>query len=217
MMQTGYDLPTALGVCKGLQTRWDEVSCTGGVFMENGSTVYGLRSQWLKDNDPLYPCQRVKLGDRASCYLRVTTQILRTNHFNWPATAARCHALTPKWARYCFRSYGRDTVNYAGGKAESILRLCRRTAKARGDCLYGAARTIADRDANADRAAAFCRRASNPHQASCFAGLGVVVGLLEPTDRKRVEACRRLTHSYVQACAEAAVAEVAPNGWGAWG
>jgi hypothetical protein len=217
MIQTGYDLPTALSVCGRLQTRWDEVSCTGGAFMENGSTVYGLRSQWLKDDDPLYPCQRVKLRDRASCYLRVTTQILRTNHFNWPATAAGCHALTPRWARYCFRSYGRDTVNYAGGKAESILRLCRLTPEAQGDCLYGAARTIADRDANADRAAAFCRRAPNPHQASCFAGLGVVVGLLEPTDRKRVDACGRLTRSYAQECAQAAVAEVAPNGRGAWG
>ena len=44
MIQTGYDLPTALSVCGHLQTRWDEVSCTGGVFMENGSTVYGMRS-----------------------------------------------------------------------------------------------------------------------------------------------------------------------------
>ena len=29
MIQTGYDLPTALAVCARLQTRWDEVSCTG--------------------------------------------------------------------------------------------------------------------------------------------------------------------------------------------
>ena len=79
MIQTGYDLPTALAVCRGLQTRWDEVSCAGGAFMENGSTVYGMRSQWLKSDDPIYPCRAIKLRNRASCFLRVTTQILRVD------------------------------------------------------------------------------------------------------------------------------------------
>ncbi|SRR6266545_5435933 len=217
MIQTGYDLPTALSVCERLQTRWDEVSCTGGVFMENGSTVYGLRSQWLKDDDPLYPCARIKFRHRASCYLRVTTQILRTNHFDWPETAHSCGTLAHKWLRYCFRSYGRDTVNYAGGKAESILRLCRLARSAEGQCLYGAARTIADRDANADRAAGFCRRADLPHQSSCFAGLGVVIGLLRPTAAEREKACEGLTRTYVHACTKEAASEVAWNGRGAWG
>ncbi len=217
MMQTGYDLPTALGVCKGLQMRWDEVSCTGGVFMENGSTVYGLRSQWLKDDDPLYPCNRIKLRNRASCYLRVTTQILRVNRFDWRQTAATCRSLERRWQPYCFRSYGRDTVNYVGGKAKAILRLCHLAHAAEGDCLYGAARTIADREASADQAAAFCRLAAPRRAGSCFAGLGVVIGLLQPTDAERTRACRALTDRYARQCARAAIAEVAPNGRGAWG
>jgi hypothetical protein len=217
MIQTGYDLPTALSVCKGLQTRWDETSCTGGVFMENGSTVYGLRSQWLKSDDPLYPCQRVGLRNRASCYLRVTTQILRANHFNWPRTASRCGALGHDWTRYCFRSYGRDAVNYTGGKAQPTLRLCRLTDTGQGDCLYGAARSLADRDAKTDGAVAFCRRTAPPYQADCFAGVGVVIGLLEATNKERVEACRNVSVLYARECAEAAVAEVARNGRGAWG
>ena len=217
MIQTGYDLPTALAVCGQLPTRWDEVSCTGGVFMENGSTVYGLRSPWVKDDDPIYPCNHIKRRNEASCYLRVTTQILRTNRFNWPDTAAKCRALAHVWARYCFRSYGRDIVTYTGGKSGWMLRLCRLAGASEGDCLYGAARSIADRDARADGAGAFCRRAPRLHQAGCFAGLGVVVGLLEPTERARMEACRRLTVHYARACAEAANAEIAPKGRGAWG
>jgi hypothetical protein len=217
MIQTGYDLPTALSVCRGLQTRWDEISCTGGVFMENGSTVYGLRSQWLKDDDPLYPCQRVGLRDKASCYLRVTTQILRTNHYDWPSTAAMCRALERRWSTYCLRSYGRDAVNYTGAKAESILRLCGFTGGGQNDCLYGAARSIADRDGNTEHAVAFCRRASRRNQPACFAGLGVVIGLLESTDRKRAAACRRLSGQFARECAGAAIAEVARNGRGAWG
>jgi hypothetical protein len=217
MIQTGYDLPTALAVCGQLPTRWDEVSCTGGVFMENGSTVYGLRSPWVKDDDPIYPCNHIKLRDKASCYLRVTTQVLRTNHFNWPNTAARCRAVPLRWRLYCFRSYGRDAANAVMGKVGPVLRLCRMAGNGKGDCLYGAARSIADRDANANHAATLCRQVGPAQSPSCFAGLGVVVGLLEPSDARRKARCRHLTPTYAQECAAAASAEVAPDGRGAWG
>jgi hypothetical protein len=217
MIQTGYDLPMALAICGSLQTRWDEVSCTGGAFMENGSTVYGLRSQWLKADDPLYPCAVLKLRNKASCYLRVTTQILNTNRDNWPKTAETCRSLERRWRRYCFRSYGRDTVNYAGGKADSIIRLCRVAKSGDGQCLYGAARTLADRDAKTDGAAALCRRADRPWQGQCLAGLGVVVGLLGPTPAIRTRACQRLSRTFAGSCTRAAEAEVNPNGRGAWG
>ena len=36
MIQTGYDLPTALAVCGGLRTRWDHLTCSNGVFKRHG-------------------------------------------------------------------------------------------------------------------------------------------------------------------------------------
>jgi hypothetical protein len=217
MIQTGYDLPMALAVCRGLQTRWDEVSCAGGAFMENGSTLYGFRSPWLKNDDPLYPCQRVLLRNRGSCYLRVTTQILRTNHFDFEQTVQECRSLQSRWRLYCFRSYGRDAEHYVGGKIKSTLRLCRLTGGWEGQCLYGAARTLADRDGKTSLASRLCRAADRRHQPGCFAGLGVVVGLLEPTTAAREKACRRLTASFARACATSAVAEIDPRGRHAWG
>jgi hypothetical protein len=216
MIQTGYDLPTALAVCRGLETRWDEVSCAGGAFMENGSTVYGMRSQWLKSDDPIYPCRRIKLRNRASCFLRVTTQILRTTKFDFAKTVQTCRSLEPKWRLYCFRSYGRDAEHAVGGKVGPTLRLCRLSGSAEGLCLYGAARTIADRDGNTDLAAALCQAADPRRQAGCYAGLGVVVGLLQPTDQDRAKACRSLSQTYARTCTKAAIAEVQPSGRGAW-
>jgi len=216
MIQTGYDLPTALAVCRGLQTRWDEVSCAGGAFMENGSTVYGMRSQWLKSDDPIYPCRRIKLRNRASCFLRVTTQILRTTKFDFAKTVQTCRSLEPKWRLYCFRSYGRDAEHAVGGKVGPTLRLCRLSGSAEGLCLYGAARTIADRDGNTDLAAALCQAADPRRQAGCYAGLGVVVGLLQATDQDRAKACRSLSQTYASPCTKAAIAEIQPSGRGAW-
>jgi hypothetical protein len=190
MIQTGYDLPMALRVCGRLQTRWDEISCTGGVFMENGSTVYGMRSPWLKRTDPIYPCEVVRVRDRGSCYLRVTTQILQVNHFDWRDTSRRCRAIVRRWQTYCFKSYGRDAANLEGGNPQKVLPLCGLAGSFAGQCLYGASRSIADHDAGASRAIDLCRRASRSEKSSCFAGLGVVIGLLHSTDRARLEACR---------------------------
>ena len=185
--------------------------------MENGSTVYGLRSQWLKSNDPIYPCWRIKPRNRASCFLRVTTQSLRTNKLNFSKTVQMCRSLEPKWRPYCFRSYGRDAEHAVGGKVGPTLRLCRLSGSAEGQCLYGAARTIADRDGNTDLAAALCEAANPRRQAGCYAGLGVVVGLLQPSDQDRAKACRSLSQTYARECAKAAIAEVEPGGRGAGG
>jgi hypothetical protein len=219
MIQTGFDVPTALWVCGRLATRWDDVTCEGGVFMENGSTVYGIRSRWLKDDDPLYPCGVVKLRDRASCYLRVTTQMLRVNGYDWGKAAQMCRGIGLKWRNYCFRSFGRDAVERTGENTHAILRLCRLVGSAEGQCLYAAARTIANRRAKTDGAATLCRVAPPRERPSCFAGLGVVVGLLQATNAQRARACAGLTNTDVQAraCTKAAIAEVAPNGRQAWG
>jgi hypothetical protein len=219
MIQTGFDVPTSLWVCSRLATRWDDVTCEGGVFMENGSTVYGIRSRWLKDDDPLYPCGVVKLRDRASCYLRVTTQMLRVSGYDWSRAARTCREISVKWRRYCFRSFGRDAVERTGEDAQTILRLCRIAGSAGGQCLYSAARTIANRQARTDGAASLCRLAPDRERPPCFAGLGVVVGLLQATDSKRALACAGLTNTVVEAraCTRAAIGEVAPNGRQAWG
>ena len=219
MIQTGFDVPSALWMCSRLATRWDDVTCAGGVFMENGSTVYGIRSRWLKDDDPLYPCAVVKLRDRAACYLRVTTQMLRVNGYDWAKAAQTCRGVSLKWRRYCFRSFGRDAVEHTHEDAGAILRLCRLVGSAGGDCLYAAARTMANRQATTSGAAALCRIAPARERPPCFAGLGVVVGLLQATDAGRARACARLTQSRMQAraCTRAARAEVEPNGRQAWG
>jgi hypothetical protein len=218
MIQTAYDLPLSLSVCAQLQTRWDEISCSGGVFMENGSSVYGWRSRYLKDSDPLFPCDWVKLRNKASCYLRVTTQVYKVNGADWTKTAETCHTLAQRWQLYCFRSYGRDAVGPSKGDgADVILDRCRLAGSGESDCLYGAARTIADANANPRPAAAFCARAPAAGQAACYAGVGVVVGLLYPSSRTRATACRRLAAEHASSCTAEADAEVDPTGRGAWG
>ena len=52
---------------------------------------------------------------------------------------------------------------------------------------------------------------------ACYSGVGVIVGLLYPTDAARREACSNIAREGAAACSESAIAEVRPDGREAWG
>ena len=218
MIQTGYDLPLALSICARLGTGWDHKACAGGAFMENINTRFGYRSSWLDDADPLYPCRRVAARDRRSCYLRASWRILVLADGSFEATATRCAALG-RWARTCFHGYGRDAAERARYAAVKVRPLCRLARRGEAACLHGAARTIANASGQSgiEPARQLCLGAWGPHRADCYAGIGVVLGMLHPTPAARRAACARVAHGFVTACARAAALEVDPSGRDSWG
>ena len=218
MIQTGYDLPLALEICRDLGTGWDRKACASGAFMENVNTAFGFRSPWLDDTKPLYPCSRVDARDRRSCYLRASWRILVLEHGSYARTALACARLG-SWAATCTQGFGRDVAEKARYEPGMTLRLCRLAAAREGDCLLGAARTIANASgaAGIEPARRLCERAPTRLRAECFSGVGIVVGMLHPTPASRAAACRRLTPTYTSACARAADAEVQPSGARSWG
>jgi hypothetical protein len=219
MIQTGFDLPLALSLCAQLQTGWDGVVCSSGVFMENGNARFGFRSSWLKDDDPLYPCDVVKARDKRSCYARASTRVLELNGSDFDAAAAKCASAGSRWGRYCFRGYGRDAAAAVRFDVAKTLSLCNLAGRNRNECLYGAARTFADNfgSSGLDHAAALCARAPVSGREACVRGIGLFVGLVDPTDQARRRTCRRVALGYAEECFDAAVAEVDPRGREAWG
>jgi len=218
MIQTGYDLPLALSVCSSLGTSWDHLACAGGVFMENVDTRFGYRSPWLDDKNALYPCARIQARDQRPCYLRASWRILEDEGGDFSKTAARCARLA-RWAQTCFRGYGRDAADQLRYAPKKIITRCRLARDWAGQCLLGASRTIANASGQSGigRAAALCRRAARSERSSCFAGVGLVLGMLHPTNARRRSACAALTATYKLACTQAAIAEVDPNTKSAWG
>lgn len=219
MIQTGYDLPVALSTCAKLETRWDDVVCTGGAFMENVTTRFGFRSSWLSEDDPLDPCGRIPFRNQRSCYLRAAVRVLTFHDNDFEKTAATCAGLEARWAEPCFRGFGRDAVGAARYAPAKILELCSLAGEWQGDCLLGAARTVGDGFGvpGAKRAARLCARAPNADSDACYSGVGIVVGLLYPTDATRRAACSKIAGTGAAACSKSAMAEVRPDGREAWG
>ena len=121
MIYTQYDLPLSLKICDGLADRWDQSSCTGGIFMENLQSSLGIVSPWLKKGDPLYPCDIVASRDKLYCYLMVTSRILPVVHYDFRKAAAWCRRAESRWVATCFQSFGRDASGFSVQNPRKIV------------------------------------------------------------------------------------------------
>jgi hypothetical protein len=205
MLYTDYDLPGSLRICDALDGSWDQVSCTGGVFMENISSSYGVKSPWLKDDDLIYPCNAVAERHKVYCYLMVTSRILPAVGYDFRRTADFCKRSERKWVTTCYQSLGRDASGQSRQDPRRIAEICRLAGRAgEEDCLYGAARDITSNYADPTRAGVLCGRAPVRYRERCFSGIGTIIGSLEATVEGRRAACRKLGARYAEACARGA-------------
>jgi len=195
MITTGYTLPLSLKVCDRLSTSWERTSCNGGVFMENISTLYGFKSSWLRDDDPVYPCNTVAEEDKIKCYEIVTSRILRTVGGSWAETSEICAAAEKNWVTACFRSLGRDSAGQAHQDPVKIRELCAEARPYDGEatCITGAAMAMTGNFKSGRQSSAFCTGSPAEMHESCFYGIGAVMVLYGPTAAKREAHCGSIT------------------------
>jgi hypothetical protein len=192
MIYSGDDLPWALRACHKLQTSFDRVSCTGGVFMQNLDTGM-ITSRFLKPKDPLYPCPIVAERDKVYCYLMVTSRINTLDGYNWKRTAGWCRKSEPGWVATCFQSYGRDASGATQYHPKETIHLCSLAGSGENECLYGASRDYANNYAGGTQAAVLCNVSPLQYRGYCFEGVGTILGAIHRLGTDRKAACDDVT------------------------
>jgi hypothetical protein len=204
MIATGLNLPIALEVCGRLTIWWDRDACRGGVFMENLGTSYGFRSAWLKDDDPVYPCNWVARAAKRRCYSMVTSRILPKVDDDWKRTAAMCTRVERDFVDECFQSFGRDASSRSNRDPQKIVDLCAlvRELGHEGDCVSAASYDIATNFASGTQSSAFCKVVNSTVRSNCFYGLGYALSRFRSTAEARAADCETLARvpDYVAAC-----------------
>lgn len=191
MIETGYELPVALDACDALNVD-QRAACHDGVFMENFSSSYGVSSDYLRDDDLLYPCNDVVSERKYSCYIIVTGRIYDVLG-SWKATAEECRAAEPDWQYVCFRSFGRDAISRNSYDQGTARRLCKLTREWEGECVLSVALHIANEERGLRGAARFCRSSQVQLRVYCYTGLGITASVLIPDPNRRQRDCDRLT------------------------
>ena len=195
MITTGYGLPLSLDASERNATYLDRTSCKSGVFMENISSSYGYTSRWLRDDDPVYPCNVVDADDKVTCYGMVTSRVLRVIGLDWERAAGICAGVEQRFVSTCFRSLGRDISGQTHRDAEEIVELCAVTREygAEPECISAAAMDITSNFTRGTEAAALCEAAPADTRGECYYGIGGVLGRFTKTAREREADCRELT------------------------
>ncbi|HEU6444823.1 MAG TPA: c-type cytochrome [Gaiellaceae bacterium] len=191
MLYTLYDLPAALRLCHKLVTSFDRVSCSGGVFMENQQSSYGITSKWLKQDDLIYPCQIVGREDKTYCYLLVTSQILPRVGWDWKKAADWCRRSEPDFVHLCFQSYGRDASGNSRQDPAKTRDLCANAGSGEEECIFGAVRDILNTDPSDLGATRLCELAKPAHRAHCAYGIGSIVAVKHTDAEAKRADCRR--------------------------
>ncbi len=193
MIYTGYDLPLSLKTCNQLATEWDGRSCTGGVFMENIQSSYGVKSRWLKSNDLVYPCNHVAERDKYYCYDLVPSRVLPVYKHDFRQAIKWCHRSEPGWAVVCFQGLGREASGFTRLDPDGILRICNQAGKMAPACLVGASRDMVYTDVGPRRAKILCAKSPARMQEVCWEGIGSIMGSMYNTSPERKAACDRAT------------------------
>jgi mono/diheme cytochrome c family protein len=189
MLYTGLELPIALKLCHGLQTEFDQTSCSGGVFMENLSSSFGLHTRWLRKGNLLYPCTIVSQQDKLYCYLLVSSRILPAVGWNWKKAADWCRRSEKGWVDVCFQSYGRDASGAAVHDPDRTRAYCAQAGSGEKQCLYGAARDFMNNDSTDPAAGQMCSKVKRQYRAFCFWGMGTIIGTQHADEAGRRQAC----------------------------
>jgi hypothetical protein len=205
MIQTGYNLPTSLEICTGLDSRWNRDVCAGGAFMENFFTSYNVKSRFVRDDNLTYPCDAELISDdyRTACYLIVAARLLEKTSFDWARTAAICDEVQTRYRPVCFESYGRDASGHSAHKPAEIAAKCRLPRVDQRACFFGASRELTSHYAEPRRATELCRMSRGDTRSWCFHGIGTIVASIHSDDAAaRRRACGSVGGADVASCME---------------
>lgn len=192
MITTGYQLPLVLEVCDELAGAFARTSCKGGVFMENILTSYGGQSPWVRDDDPLFPCNWVAAKHKFPCYQNATTRILRVVGPDWKRVAEACADADQAFVSTCFGSYGQNASVAAFRKPTPTVETCAiaRPYGGEEECFRYAAMDVTGTYERAKEAATLCDAAPMNVRAGCYESIGFMLRRMRSNGAAQRAECR---------------------------
>lgn len=141
MSLTGDELFDSLELCDGLTGQWEKSSCYSGVFMENViADGRNHKTDYLKPEDPVYPCNAVGEGYKETCYLMQTSYMLKVTNYDFKKVFDLCKGVDAGYVNTCYRSLGRDASGTSVSDVEQTKTKCfiGENFEQKSECIVGA-------------------------------------------------------------------------------
>lgn len=218
-----YDLPAGLKECQKLNGEFAQLSCIGGMFMENVLTAQGLgadkdghATQWANRTDPHFPCNAIDtdFNVQYQCYQMQTSWMLTMYDYNFDRVRDACLTSPKKFIPVCFKSFGRDASGHTLRNPDEIIKLCAKVpdnTEYQEQCAIGAVNVIVDfwGPGLKHQAAELCQKFTEPFKKACYETLAERLTDVFKTPEERRTRCNEFEKDYQHVC-EAVINTSAP-------
>ena len=124
------ELFLSLSSCDTITDNWNKLSCFGGVFMENvmsdPATNPAHTTNYLRPEEPMYPCTAVEHQYKEQCYLMQTSYALRQVNYDFANVFEMCAKVDSDFTTTCYQSLGRDASGNSVSNVASTKTNCER-------------------------------------------------------------------------------------------
>lgn len=196
------DLVGALKLCDEMQktiTDMPSFSCYDGVFMEN---IWGVHDdgkpspyRWVKDNDPLYPCDDKRIDPKylLGCWSNQPSLMFQQSRGDLAKVGQECLAVKQTdLQKMCFNGLSRQINPLTDGSAAKVFQLCNFLPTPWNNYCV----TI---NANAyysvgDRVVPFeiCNQATEPTRTDCYNNLAGIIKYSSKTPAEAQSLCKKI-------------------------
>ncbi len=171
MFYTANDLPRSLEMCDAFANASKRSSCANGVFMENFNADQELHlSEFLREDDPFYPCMEQAERHKEDCYLYAPTYFLSLNKDDYVGALQWCEGAEADFRPACTYGVGMQTMKENMGDPKFVESTCAKGKPGQvAQCIRGMVGLYINHHASIEPARTLCERLEPSNQPTCYA------------------------------------------------
>jgi hypothetical protein len=125
MYYSNNDLPTSISNCSRYKLPKARVRCAEGVYMENFGTLRTLHpSDYLKPEDPLYPCSSQPSSYKGVCYYYAPLYYLSLHTNDYIGALRMCETVEEKYQVSCTKGVGSRAIKSNVKNIPQVENIC---------------------------------------------------------------------------------------------
>ncbi len=191
------DLEKSLLGCDKVPGETGQTNCFGGVFMENlpnSTTTDHITKRFIKEDNPLYPCDSIDKHYQQVCYSFQITHFFNISNRELPKVIKLCEKIPSEYINLCFNQIGLMHINGLSSDQSRVMKICDSlpSGKSQQSCIEGVIMGYNDRfprnfaEMKRKGIFKFCEDVRTPYKSSCYSKIGRTISSILP-DKNNIE------------------------------
>ena len=187
-----YDVFPAVIRCDELDSRWEKMSCSKGVFMENVNEFSRSSGGTFNETDIFFPCNIIGFEYSPACYHYHTSYIRFQPDYTVEGGFKKCDLIEPKkFVKYCYYGMGRTNSVNSFDNYENALTFCNEGDKDyQKYCLTGLLYPLFSNHGT-DQGLEYCKFLPIEFKEECYSVMGKLIIMYYSSDMERQTECSK--------------------------